>query len=426
MKTVTVIGLGYVGLPLACLCAEKGYKVYGLDTDKNKVDAINNNQSPIEDEYVINKLKKVSNKIQATDNASNCVPNSNIIIVCVPTPTDKNHIPNLEYIEESSKSIAKYIKKDTLIIIESTVFPGTTEEIIKPLLEKSNLSIENDLFLAHCPERIDPGNKKWNIENLPRVAGGITKESAKKAIEFYKSIIDADIIGLSSIKAAEATKIMENTFRDINIAFINEMAMGFDKEGIDILEVIKGASTKPFAFMPHYPGIGVGGHCIPVDPYYLIEKAKQVGFSHKFLNLGREINNNMPNYTVKLLEEELQKIKKSIKNAKIGVLGLAYKANVDDTRESPALKIIKILKEKNAEIFIFDPYVKEKSNVKDVVGLLEKSDYIVLVTDHKEFKDMDLKKLKENNVKIIIDGRNCLDKEKIKALGILYHGIGRY
>ncbi|MAH02033.1 hypothetical protein CMO87_02275 [Candidatus Woesearchaeota archaeon] len=218
---------------------------------------------------------------------------------------------------------------------------------------------------------------------------------------------------------------MENTFRDINIAFINEMAMSFDKEGIDILEVIKGASTKPFAFMPHYPGAGVGGHCIPVDPYYLIEKAKQTGFSHKFLSLAREINNNMSNYTVKLLEEVLQKLKKTIKNAKIGVLGLAYKADVDDVRESPAFKIIKILKKKDADVFVFDPYVKKGTNVENLNELLQKSDYIILVTAHNKFKNIDLNKLKENNVKIVIDGRNCLDKEKIKSMGIMYHGIGR-
>jgi nucleotide sugar dehydrogenase len=421
MRTITVVGLGYVGLPLACLCAEKDFDVYGADIDKNKVSLISQGISPIGDPDLKDAVKKTKGKIKATDNIGEAVKNSSIVIVCAPTPVDDDRLPNLRPLKSACEEVSKSLQKDTLVIIESTIFPGTTYEIILPILKKSNVSF----YLSHCPERLDPGNKKFAIQNIPRVVGGINNESTKKAAEFYQKIIDADIIELSSVKAAEATKIMENTFRDINIAFINEMAMSFDKEGIDILEVIKGASTKPFAFMPHYPGAGVGGHCIPVDPYYLIEKAKQTGFSHKFLSLAREINNNMSNYTVKLLEEVLQKLKKTIKNAKIGVLGLAYKADVDDVRESPAFKIIKILKKNDADVFVFDPYVKKGTNVENLNELLQKSDYIILVTAHNKFKNIDLNKLKENNVKIVIDGRNCLDKEKIKSMGIMYHGIGR-
>ncbi len=420
-NSVAIIGLGYIGLPLACLCAEKNFDVCGADIDKNKVSLISQGISPIDDLDLKEAVKKTKGKIKVTNNIQEAVRNSSIVIVSVPTPVDDNHLPNLEPLKSACEEISKSLQKDTLVIIESTIFPGTIDEIVLPILKKSNVSF----YLAHCPERLDPGNKKFTIQNIPRVVGGINKESTKKAAEFYRSIINADITELSSVKAAEATKIMENTFRDINIAFINEMAMSFDKEGIDILEVIKGASTKPFAFMPHYPGTGVGGHCIPVDPYYLIEKAKQIGFSHKFLSLAREINNNMPDYTVKLLEEELQKLNNPIKGAKVGVLGLAYKANVDDTRESPALKVIEILNEKKADVFVFDPYVKKGSNVNDLNELLEKSDYIILATDHNEFKNMDLNKLKENSIQVIIDGRNCLDKGKINALGILYHGIGR-
>ena len=426
MKTITIVGLGYVGLPLACLCAEKGFKVYGLDIDKNKVDLINKSQSPIEDSYIIQKLKNLKNRIQATTNASYCIPNSDIVIVCVPTPVDRNNIPDLTPLMESVSTISKFIKQGTLLIIESTIYPGTIEEVVLPILKKQRFdTYKNDVFVAHCPERIDPGNRRWTIENLPRVVGGITKEATKKAAEFYRSIIEADVMEFSSIKAAEATKIMENTFRDVNIAFVNEMAKSFDKAGIDIIEVIKGASTKPFAFMPHYPGAGVGGHCIPIDPYYLIEKAKQIGFDHKFLSLAREINNSMPSYTVELLENELKKLKRSIKDAKVGILGLAYKANVDDIRESPAFEIINMLKTKGAEVFVFDPHVKKGNNVNDLDELLNKSDYIILVTYHDEFKNMDLTKLKKYKISVVIDGRNCLDKEKIKQMGILYHGIGR-
>ena len=426
MKTITIVGLGYVGLPLACLCAEKGCKVYGLDIDKSKVELINKNQSPIDDEYIIKKLKNLKNKIYAKTNASECIPYSEVVIVCVPTPIDKNNSPDLTALMESISTVSKFIKKGAIFVVESTIYPGTVEEVVIPILKKQKLdAYKNDVFVAHCPERIDPGNKKWTIENLPRVVGGITKESAKKAAEFYRDTITAEVIELSSAKAAEATKIMENTFRDINIAFVNEMAMSFDRAGIDIIEVLKGASTKPFAFMPHYPGAGVGGHCISIDPYYLIEKAKQLGFHHKFLLLAREINESMPHYTVELLENELKKLEKTIKNSKVGVLGLAYKANVDDTRESPAYEIISILKSKGACVFTFDPHVKKDSNVKDLNELLNKSDYIILATDHSEFKDMDLDKLKKYRILVVIDGRNCLDKEKIKSMGILYHGVGR-
>ena len=426
MTNITVVGLGYVGLPLACLCAEKGHKVYGLDVDRNKVEVINKGISPIEDEQISDKLKNPKNKVYATTNADECISNSEVIIVCVPTPTDKNNSPDLTALMESASTVSKFIKKNTLLIIESTIYPGTIEEIVIPILKKQKFdAYKNDILVAHCPERIDPGNKKWTIENLPRGVGGVTKESAKKAAEFYRSIINADVIELSSVKAAEATKIMENTFRDVNIAFVNEMAQSFDKAGIDIMEVIKCASTKPFAFMPHYPGAGVGGHCIPVDPYYLIEKAKQIGFNHRFLSLAREINKNMPHYTIELLENQLQKLKKSIKGAKVGVLGLAYKANVDDIRESPAFEIINILKSKGADVFVFDPHVKKESNVKDLDELLNKSDYVILVTYHNEFKNMDLTKLKKYKILVVIDGRNCLDKEKLKSMGILYHGIGR-
>jgi nucleotide sugar dehydrogenase len=421
MRTITIVGLGYVGLPLACLCAEKNLDVYGADIDKNKISSISQGISPIDDPSLKEAVKKTKGKLKVTDIIGAAIKNSSIVIVCVPTPVDDKRMPNLEPLKSACEEVSKNLQKETLVIIESTIFPGTIDEIILPILKKSNVNF----YLSHCPERLDPGNKKFTIQNIPRVVGGINKESSKKAAEFYQKIIDADIIELSSVKAAEATKIMENTFRDINIAFVNEMAKSFDKAGIDIMEVIEGAKTKPFGFTAHYPGTGVGGHCIPVDPYYLIEKAKQIGFDHKFLSLARKINESMPDYTIELLENNIKKFNLSIKNAKVGVLGLAYKANVDDTRESPASKVIDILKEKKAEVFVFDPYVKKGSNVRGLDELLNKCDYIILVTNHDEFKNMDLNKLKENNIKIVIDGRNCLDKEKIKGMGILYHGIGR-
>ena len=421
-SSVAVIGLGYVGLPVACLCIEKGMDVYGADIDGKKLELIGKGISPIDDPCFNKEVSKLKGKIKLTNDAAAASKSSSTIIVCVPTPVDRNHLPDLSALKSACKGISKGLQKGALVVIESTIFPGTVEEIALPILKKSNV----EFYLAHCPERIDPGNKKFTIKNIPRVVAGINEESTKKAAEFYREIIDADIIELGSVKAAEATKIMENTFRDINIAFVNEMAKSFDKAGIDITEVIKAASTKPFSFMAHYPGAGVGGHCISVDPYYIISKAREIGFNHDFLILARKINESMPKYAVSLLENELKKLNKSLSGAKVGVLGLAYKPNVDDVRESPSFEVIKTLKGKNADVYVFDPYVRKGSSVKDADELLKKSDYILLVTAHNEFKNIDLNKLKDNNIKVVIDGRNCLDKEKIKGMGILYHGIGRY
>ncbi len=412
-KKVCIIGLGYVGLPLAELCSQKGYETYGFDTDKKKVELINKGINYIDSSKLVLGIKATTDE--------KIMKKCNIIIICVPTPVHSNHMPDLNFVELAADSVQRNLTRGKLIILESTVNPGVTDDLVKPILEKSGLKAGRDFYLANCPERIDPGNKKWNVRNIPRVLGASSNQGEKLAYEFYKSVLDADVTIMSSIKCAEAVKIMENAFRDINIAFVNELAMSFDKMGIDITEVIRGASTKPFAFMPHYPGCGVGGHCIPVDPYYLIEKAASIGFQHKFLKLAREINNKMPFYTVSLLEKGLG----ALKGKKIGVLGIAYKRNVSDMRESPALKIIEILKEKNAEVFIFDPFIPKKSNTKSIKELMGKSDYIILATDHDVFRQIKPSEFSKNKIKIIIDGKNCLDMDKIKKQGILYRGIGR-
>ncbi len=415
IKKICIVGLGYVGLPLACLAARKGCEVYGIDSDKDKLEKIAKGINPMTKE-------PLKEKINITEQ-NKAVSMSNIIIVCVPTPVDKDHMPDFRPLTSAAETISKNLRKGHLIVIESTVNPGVCEEIVKPLLEKSGLKAEKDFYIVHCPERINPGDEKWNVENIPRVIGGLSNEGTEKAFKFYSSIINAKITKMSSAKAAEAVKIMENTFRDVNIAFVNELAKSFDNLGIDIIEVIKGASTKPFAFLPHYPGCGVGGHCIPTDPYYLIEKAKSSGFDHKFLKLAREINNSMPDYTIELLKKELEKIHKNIKNVRVGVLGIAYKGNIADIRESPALKIVNQLKNLKADVSVYDPYVLEKSNAKSLHEILEKCDCLILATNHPEFKEIEDINIK--NIKIIIDGRNFLNKEKIVSKGIAYRGIGR-
>ncbi len=421
MKTVCIVGLGYVGLPLACLCAEKGLNVIGADIDERKLQLLANGESPIDDVRLKEDVRAFYHKMSFTHDIALAASKSDVVIVCVPTPVDQGHNPDLKPLVGACKMLAPGLRDCAIVVIESTIFPGTVEEIVHPLLAKEGRKI----YLGHCPERIDPGNTNYTVKNLPRVVGGIDKESTKKIAEFYRTVIEAPIIELSSVKSAEATKIMENTFRDVNIAFVNEMAKSFDKVGIDITEVIRGAASKPFGFLAHYPGAGVGGHCIAVDPYYLIAKAKESGFEHEFLILARKINEGMPAYAVSLLEEECAKAKLKLEESAVGVLGLSYKGNVDDTRESPAWEIIRLLEEKGARIEVFDPHVQKRSTAGSLKDLFLKVDAIILVTNHKEFSNMDYKLLEGTNVKVIIDGRNCLDWERIKRLGIHYHGIGK-
>jgi nucleotide sugar dehydrogenase len=420
--TVSIIGLGYVGFPLACVCAEKQFNVHGIDVDLNKIGMINEGVCPLHDPVLQEAFGNT--RFPATTDCE-VIRDSNIVVVCVPTPVDVNHNPDFTPLENSCEMIMPYLRKDHLIVIESTVNPGACEKVVQPILEKSGLKAGKDFDIAHCPERINPGSEEWTVRKIPRVVGATTPAGLQKALDFYRSFVDADIIPMNTIKEAEATKIMENAFRDINIAFVNELAVSFDKMGIDIVRVIKAASSKPFSFLAHYPGCGVGGHCIPVDPYYLIREAKNNGFNHKLLLLAREINESMPAYTVGLLAEELGKIHKTVRKTNIGILGLAFKPDVADTRESPAFTIIKLLKEKGANPDIFDPLIIEKSTVPSLEALIEKSEALILVTSHRQFLNMRLEKLKDSPVKILIDGRNCLDKEKIQQLGIAYRGIGR-
>jgi len=364
-KIICIVGLGYVGLPLSYLCLEKGLKVYGLDVDKEKILAINRGEPPIQDQSFIKYLKKSKDKLEATTDPE-IIKKSDIVIVCVPTPVDDNNYPDLGPLKSAVKTVSKHIREGQLVIIESTMNPGVTNEVVKTLLEKSGLKAGKDFYLSHCPERIDPGNKKWTIKNIPRVFGSISQKGADRTKEFYQSILEAEVTRVSNIETAEAIKVVENTFRDVNIALVNELAKSFDIMGINIVEVIKGAATKPYAFMPHYPGCGVGGHCIPVDPYYLIERGKKEGFEHSFLSLARSINNSMPSYTIERVVEGLNEIKKSVKGINIAVLGLAYKSEIDDMRGSPAIEIIDGLKKMGANITIYDPYILEKSTVQNL------------------------------------------------------------
>ncbi len=421
---VTVLGLGYVGLPLALLASRKGYKVVGVDLNIQKIDLIKQKKSPFQDEELQKEIEQTSLNVS---NSFESIRETDIVIICVPTPVDDNKMPDYTPIESACESIGPHLKKGQLVILESTVNPGVCEEVVIPILERvSNLKVGKDLSLAHCPERINPGDKKWNVSNIPRVVGGFDSESLNRAVTFYTNIVDASIKPMGSLKEAEAVKIVENSFRNINIAFVNELARSFAKMDIDVVNVIDGAATKPFAFMAHYPSCGIGGHCIPVDPYYLIEYAKKTsGFNHDFLYLACKTNEGMHDYTVGLLRSQLENKGKDLKGSKICVLGLAYKKDIDDCRESPAIEIIELLKKEGVIVNSYDPHVIEKSTCKDLNKALTNTDAVLVATDHTEFKSLKGKDFSDLGVDIIVDGKNCLDKKDIINSGINYVGIGR-
>lgn len=405
-KTV-IVGLGYVGAPLLGILHRHGIPVVGFDVDADKV------------------ARYRADGIVATDRPEEAFPDADVIVICVPTPIDLGQRPDLTFVLRAAETVQTHLSPDTLVVLESTVAPGTTEEYLLPVLERSGLRPGKDLFVAHCPERVDPGNPSWDVHNLPRVVGGIDGPSLEAAAAFYEAFVDGEVMRLSRVEAAEAVKIVENTFRDVNIAFVNELAMSFDKLGIDITEVIRGAATKPFGFLAHWPGAGVGGHCIAVDPYYLIAHADQHGFNHRFLKIAREVNNAMPGYTVQKTLVGLNRIGRSVKGTRVAVLGLAYKPEIDDSRESPAGPILKELRSLGAELTVYDPFVPSRSTAESLQEAVQGQECVVLVTAHKEFLAMGPAELQAAGVKVLVDGRNAFDQAAVEAAGLVYEGIGR-
>ena len=418
---VTIVGLGYVGLPIAVELCKKGYKVNGLDKSAKRVNRLKKKVSYIDD-ISDGEVKKIfaSGRFQATTK-DNVIAESDVIIVCVPTPLRKVKEPDVSYILAASKSLAKYLRSGQMIIIESTTYPGTTREVILPVLEKSGLALDKDFFLSFSPERIDPGNPKYQLTNIPKVIGGLTRQSTELGKLLYSKIIKK-VVSVSTAEAAEVTKLLENTFRIVNIGLINEFAMLCNKLGIDVWEVIEAAKTKPFGFMPFYPGPGIGGHCIPADPMYLSWKARKVGFETKMIDIAAKTNRDMPKYAVKRAIELLKQMKIKTSEAKILVLGVAYKKDVNDLRESPALDMLKILKKKGAALVYHDPHipfldihgVKMKPK-KLTAGLIKKQDLVILVTDHTKVDY----KLVAKNSKMILDCRDIFGAEKIKGDNIV-------
>ncbi|HSE56477.1 MAG TPA: nucleotide sugar dehydrogenase [Candidatus Paceibacterota bacterium] len=423
-KTIAVVGLGYVGLPLALL-AEKTYTVIGIDTKREKVEKINARIAPFADEALQKELSGAK-KFSATTAFSSAAA-VKIIIICVPTPVTVEKMPNYEPVESACRELGKYLQRGQLVILESTVNPGVCEELVIPILEQvSGLKAGTDFSVAHCPERINPGDAAWNVSNIPRVVGGFDKRSLKRAVAFYRSILSAEVRPMGSLKEAEAVKIVENSFRNVNIAFVNELAKSFSKMGVDVVNVINGAATKPFAFMAHYPGCGIGGHCIPVDPYYLIAYARKYnGFEHKFLSLACEVNAGMPQYTVDILEKALREKNISIDGATVAVLGLAYKADIDDCRESPSFAIIEELQRRGARVTAYDPHVPKCSDVETLDAALTGKDAVIVAVNHTKFRRLSPNTLKGFGVQVVVDGKNCLPKEQYIQAGLSYQGIGR-
>ena len=409
-----VIGLGYVGLPLAVEKAKAGYNTIGFDVQEKKVHMVNEGQNYIKD-IVDSDLKEVVNKrlLQATTDFS-FVKDVDTICICVPTPLDIYQQPDLSYVKNSTENIAKYLHPGMLIVLESTTYPGTTEEIVKPILEeKSGLKCGQDFFLAFSPERIDPGNPWYKVRNTPKIVGGVTTDCTEVAVYFYEHILKSKIYPVSSSKIAEMTKIYENTFRYINIALANEMAILCHKMGIDFWEVIEAAKTKPYGFMPFYPGPGIGGHCIPLDPFYLTWKAREYNHHIRLIELAGEINKSMPEYVVERVSQILsRKFGKSLNEAKVLLLGVAYKKDIDDLRQSPALKIIRKLEEEKAVISYYDSYISEfTNNGKEYTSLkeltaeeLEEKDIIIITTAHTKVDY----KMVAKNAKAIFDTRDVV------------------
>ncbi len=416
-KVLGVIGLGYVGLPLAMEFVRAGYKTIGFDIDEKKIDKLSLGEiylRHIKEDRVKNLFN--SGLFSATTDFLQ-LNRVDLVSICVPTPLDKYRQPDLSFVENSAKSVAENLKQGAIVVLESTVYPGTTREILLPIFESFGHELDMSFYLAFSPEREDPGNKEFNTRNIPKVVGGLSEQSGRKVVEIYKNVFD-EIVEVPSAEVAEATKILENTYRSVNIALVNELKVIFDKMGINIWDVIEAAKTKPFGFTPFYPGPGLGGHCIPIDPFYLSWKARKFGINTRFIELAGEINTMMPEYVVMKTISALNKNKKSLKGSKVLVIGVAYKKNIDDSRESPGIKIIELLQEGGAEVSYFDPYIPEIYNMRqtDLVmrsvklseELLKEQDAVIIVTDH---SNIDYKNIVDNS-SVIVDTRNALSDIK--------------
>lgn len=422
--TVGVVGLGYVGLPLAVEKAKAGFKTIGFDVQKAKVDLVNAGSNYIGD-IVDDDLKHIveSGMLRATNDFS-FVKDVDFIAICVPTPLDEHQQPDISYVRSSAEEIAKYMTKGTMVVLESTTYPGTTEELLKPILETSGLKCGEDFYLGFSPERVDPGNKQFKTKNTPKVVGAIGEDARKVIAAMYRAVLEGDVYEVSSPAIAEMEKILENTYRNINIGLANEMAILCNRMGIDYWEVVDAAKTKPYGFQAFYPGPGLGGHCIPLDPYYLSWKAREYGFHTSMIESSMMVNDRMPEYCVERSMAILNRHKKALNGSKVLVLGVAYKNDIDDYRESPAIRVIEKLKEDGADTDFYDPWISEYKDKGQIFHGIEKIDaeiissydLIVITAAHTNI-DYDMI---QQNAAAIFDTRNAMkdiaDRENIEVL----------
>ncbi len=416
---VGVVGLGYVGLPLAVEKAKAGYETIGFDVQKTKVDMVNNGVNYIGD-VVDNELKSIVERgmLKATSDFD-FISEVDFVAICVPTPLDEYQQPDISFVKSSCEEISKRIKRGMVVVLESTTYPGTTEELVKPILENgSGLVCGEDFYLGFSPERVDPGNLIYHTKNTPKVVGGIGNDATDVIAEIYGSVIEGDIFKASSPAVAEMEKILENTYRNVNIGLVNELAILCDKMGINIWEVIEAAKTKPYGFQAFYPGPGLGGHCIPLDPYYLSWKAREYGFHTSMIESSMMINDKMPEYVVERSGRILNRYKKAINGSKVLILGVAYKQDIDDYRESPALKVIEEFKKNGAEISYFDPYInlyrfkgKEYEGLEKIdENIVSSYDLVVITTAHTNV-DYDMV---AKNAKVVFDTKNAMKKVEFR------------
>ena len=422
--TVGVVGLGYVGLPLAVEKAKAGFKTIGFDVQKSKVDMVNAGHNYIGD-VVDDDLKKIveAGMLTATNDFS-FVKDVDFIAICVPTPLDAHQQPDISYVKSSAEEIAKYLTKGTMVVLESTTYPGTTEELLKPILETSGLKCGEDFYLGFSPERVDPGNKQFKTKNTPKVVGAIGEDAREVIAAMYRAVLEGDVYEVSSPAVAEMEKILENTYRNINIGLANKMAILCNRMGIDYWEVVDAAKTKPYGFQAFYPGPGLGGHCIPLDPYYLSWKAREYGFHTSMIESSMMVNDKMPEYCVERSMAILNRHKKALNGSKILVLGVAYKNDIDDYRESPAIRVIEKLKEAGAETDFYDPWIdeyKDKGQIfKGIDGIdesvISEYDLVVITAAH---TNIDYNMV-QKNAKAIFDTRNAMkavvDRDNIEVL----------
>ena len=412
---IGVIGLGYVGLPLAVEKAKAGFRTVGFDVQDEKVDKVNAGQNYIGDVVDEDLAELVKTGMLSATTDFKQIAESDFIAICVPTPLDVYQQPDISYVRESSEQIAKHLKKGAMVVLESTTYPGTTEELVKPILEKgSGLVCGVDFYLGFSPERVDPGNLIYKTKNTPKVVGAIGKDATEAIAAVYRAVLEGDVHTVSSPAIAEMEKILENTYRNVNIGLINELAILCNKMGIDIWEVIDAAKSKPYGFQPFYPGPGLGGHCIPLDPYYLSWKAREFGFHTSMIEASMMINDRMPEYCVERTKKILNRCQKALNGSRILILGVAYKQDIDDYRESPALHVIDILKSEQAEVIYFDPWVPEYRECGETIkgepvlspDILKSVDLVIVTTGHTNV-DYDLV---QKHAKFIFDTKNAMRK----------------